>query len=99
MVQAIDNLSRIRGTILSRRPHPTLKAYDSVELELERTEAVEGKADLLVSQRGLKIDLAVPRELLGATRPGAKLECRAKRTPDGAICEAHPKTGDFEISS
>jgi hypothetical protein len=60
---------------------------------------VEGKADLLVSQRGLKIDLAVRRELLGAAGPGAKLECRAKRTPAGAMCEAHPKPGDFKVTS
>jgi hypothetical protein len=92
-------LSRIGGTILSRRPHPTLKGYDIVELELERTEAAEGKADLLVSQRGRKIDLAVRRELLGAAGPGAKLGCRAKRIPAGAMCEARPKPGDFEVTS
>jgi hypothetical protein len=98
MVQAIDNLSRISGKILSRRPHPTIESHDNVELELEHSEAVEGKADLLVSQRGLKIELAVPRTLLGAARAGAKLECRAKRTPAGAMCEAHPKAGDFKVS-
>src|SRR4051794_26582187 len=98
MVQAIDNLSRISGKILSRRPHPTLEGYDIVDLELQRSEAVEGKADLLVWQLGQKVELAVPRKLLGAAGPDARLECRAKRTPAGAMCEAHPKPGDFEIT-
>lgn len=81
----------------SRRPHPTLSDYDIIGLELEHTEAVEGKADLLQSQRGAAIEVAVRRELLGVAGPGAKLQCRAKRTPDGAICEAHPRPGDFAI--
>jgi hypothetical protein len=99
MVQASDNLSRITGTIRSRRPHPTLEGYDLVDLALERSEAAEGKADLLASQRGRNIELAVRRELLGAAGPGATLECRAKRTPAGAMCEARPKPGDFGITA
>ena len=99
MVQASDNLSRIKGTIRSRRPHSTLEGYDLVDLALERSEAVAGKADLLASQHGHTIEVAVRRELLGAAGPGATLECRAKRTPGGAMCEARPKAGDFAITA
>ena len=98
MIVLVWEVSRISGKILSRQPHPTLKGYDIVHLKLERSEPVEGKADLLVSQRGLKVELAVRRELLGSAEPGGQLECRAKRTPDGAMCEAHPKPGDFGIT-
>jgi hypothetical protein len=68
-----------------------------VRLELERAGAVPGKANLLESQQGAAIDVSVRRELLGNAAPGARLRCRAKRTPDGAMCEAHPAPSDFEI--
>jgi hypothetical protein len=97
MVQAIENLSTITGKIVSRRPHPRLEGYDLVELELERVEAVAGKANLLESQQGATIQVAVRRELLGNAAPDARLRCRAKRTPDGAICEARPDPEDFSI--
>ncbi len=97
MVQAIENLSVITGTILSRRPHPRLEGYDMLELELHRAEEVPGKANLLEPVQGTTIQTAVRRELLGDAAPGARLRCRAKRTPDGAICEARPAPNDFVI--
>ena len=97
MVQAIENLSAITGTVVSRQQHPRLEEYDMLELELERVEPVQGKANLLDSQRGTTIQVAVRRELLGDAAPGARVRCRAKRTPDGAICEARPGPEDFAI--
>jgi hypothetical protein len=97
VVQAIENLSAITGRVVSRRQHSQLEGYDVVRLELERAEAVPGKANLLESQQGATIDVAVRRDLLGNAAPGARLRCRAKRTPDGAICEARPSPTDFAI--
>jgi hypothetical protein len=37
------------------------------------------------------------RDLLQNAGPGMKLRCRAKRTPDGAMCEKNPGPGDFEV--
>ncbi len=68
-----------------------------VDLELEQVEAVAGKANLLESQRGATIQVSVRRDLLGEAVPGTRLRCRAKRTPDGAMCEAHPAQEDFAI--
>ena len=83
---------------MSRSPHPRLDGYDLVTLSLERAEAVPDKADLLGSQVGRPIELAVRRALLGGAGAGATLRCRAKRTPDGAMCEPHPDPGDFQVT-
>lgn len=69
-----------------------------VTLALDRAEAVPGKANLLQPLLGSTVEVAVRRALLGDAGPGARLRCRAKRTPDGAMCEPHPEPSDFEIS-
>src|SRR5690349_12562742 len=97
MVQAIENLTVIIGTILSLASHPVLPGYDMVTLRLEETRPVEGKADLISNQLGKEMLVAVRRELLAGARPGTRLQCRAKRTPDGAMCEPHPEEGSFVI--
>ena len=95
MVQGIENLSRIAGRVISRRPHPTLTDYDMLRVALESAAPVEGKADLLGAQVGNEIDVAVRRALISVE--GTRLECRAKRTPDGAMCEPHPDAQDFSL--
>jgi hypothetical protein len=97
MAQAIENLTTIIGTILSLASHPTLPDYTMLILRLEETRPVEGKADLISNQLGNQIRVAVRNELLSDTRPGARMRCRAKRTPDGAMCEPHPEEGGFAI--
>jgi hypothetical protein len=97
MVQGIENLSRIAGRVVARRAHPTLTDYDVLRVALESAAPVEGKADLLGAQVGKEIDVAVRRALIPAGGASARLECRAKRTPDGAMCEPHPDTGDFSL--
>ena len=97
MVQGIENLSRIAGRVISRRPHPTLADYDVLRVALESATPVEGKADLLGAQVGNELDVAVRRALVPQGSAGARLECRAKRTPDGAMCEPHPDAQDFSL--
>lgn len=97
MVQIVENLSRIDGRIVARRAHARLDDYDVVTVELGRVEAVAGKADLLAPLLGKVIEIAVRRSLLADAAPGASLHCRAKRTADGAMCEAHPEPNDFAI--
>jgi hypothetical protein len=97
MVQAIENLTTIIGTILSLASHPTLPGYGMLTLRLEETRPAEGKADLISNQLGNEMRVAVRKELLSDARPGARLRCRAKRTPDGAMCEPHPEEGEFAI--
>jgi len=98
MVQAIENLTTIIGTILSLASHPTLPGYTMLILRLEETRPVEGKADLISNQLGNKIRVAVRNELLSDTRPGARMRCRAKRTPDGQCASHTPRKVDSPFS-
>jgi hypothetical protein len=97
MVQAVENLTTIIGTIVALASHPTLPGYGVVTLRLEEARPVEGKADLISNQLGKEMRVAVRSELLSNARTGARLRCRARRTPDGAICEPHPEAGGFAI--
>ena len=97
-MQMIDNLTRIEGTIVSRSPHPTLAEFDVVGVRLESAQPVEGRADLLSRYQNQEIAVAVRRDLLRSAHNGARLRCRAKRIPEGAMCEPHPEPGDFEVS-
>jgi hypothetical protein len=97
MSQAVENLTQLIGTIVARQPHPRLGDYDIVTLDVERAEAVEGKANLLATAAGDRIDVATRRALLGAAAVGAKVHLRAKRTLDGAMSEPHPEPGNFRI--
>jgi hypothetical protein len=97
MVQMVENLTRISGTVIARRPHDTLNDYDIVTVQLDGAEPVPGKADLLSSHLGSTIDVSVRRALLSNAAPGMHLRCRAKRTPDGAMCEPHPDASEMEV--
>ena len=98
MVQAIENLTRIYGSILQRKPHPRLADYDVLSVNIAHAEPIEGKADLLSQYAGSQMDVVVLRALLGSARQGDELRCRAKRTPDGAMCEPYPEAGDFSVA-
>jgi hypothetical protein len=98
VAEAIENLTRVTGRILERRPHPRLDGWDVVALAVEATSPVAGKADLLSANIGHRLEVAVRSELLGGARPGATLGCLAKFTPDGAMCQPHPAPGAFTVS-
>ena len=98
MIQAVENLTTIVGTILGLASHPSLPGYGVVTLRLEEARPVEGKADLISNQLGRDMQVTGRSELLGGARPGARLRCRARRTPDGAICEPNPEAGGFAIA-
>jgi hypothetical protein len=99
MVQAVDNLTTISGRIRSRSHHPALDGYDLIDLAIERAEPVPGRANLLASQVGKEIGVAIRRELLGNAKPDDHVRCRAKRIPEGAICEPYPEPADFAIEA
>jgi hypothetical protein len=100
-MQAIENLTRLRGRILNRTPHPARTGYDLLTLQVNEAQPVEGKADLLGHHAGGTLDVAVRSELLGdaAAAPGAHVDLRAKMTPDGALAEPHPEAGNFTVSA
>ena len=97
MVQGIENLTQLEGTIVSSKRHLTLPDYDVVTLDVVNAEPVEGKANLLTMSRGSRIDVTVRRALLTSAQPGSRVHLRAKRTMDGAMAEPHPEPGHFRI--
>jgi hypothetical protein len=97
MPQAIENLTQLVGTIVARQPHPRLADYDVVTRDVERAEPVEGKANLLATAAGNRVDVTTRRALLGAAAAGARVHLRAKRTLDGVMCEPHPEPGNFTV--
>ena len=100
-MQGIENLTRLRGRILRRVPHPVRAGYDLLTLQVNETQAVEGKADLLGSHAGGTLDVAVRSELLphAESSDDAQVDLRAKMTPDGALAEPHPEPGNFTVSA
>jgi hypothetical protein len=100
-MQAIENLTRLRGRILKRAPHPARAGYELLTLQVNEATPVQDKADLLGRHAGGQLDVAVRSELLqdAAAMPGALVDLRAKMTPDGAMAEPHPEPGNFVISA
>jgi hypothetical protein len=82
---------------VTRQPHPRLPDYDVVTVDIERADPVEGKANLLGSSPGSRLDVTIRRALLGTAAEGARLHLRAKRTLDGAMSEPHPDPENFKI--
>jgi hypothetical protein len=93
----MENLSQLSGKVLSRKPHPRLPDYDVLTVQLDQIDPVEGKTDLLATRLGSPIELSVRRALLGSTSANVRVRCRAKLTPDGAMCEPYPEPGSFEV--
>lgn len=98
-MQVIENLTRLRGQILSRAPHPARAGYDLVTLQVNATQAVDGKADLLGRHSGQTLDVAVRSELLQGAKGSDEVDLRAKMTPDGALAEPHPEPGHFTLTA
>jgi hypothetical protein len=102
VVAPVENLTRVSGVVTERSPHPELPDWDLVTLLVDRAEAVPGRADLvsgnlLSAGQPSLLPVAVRRELLGAAPVGARLTCRVKFTPNGAMAEPHPAEGDFVV--
>jgi hypothetical protein len=100
-MQAIDNLTRLRGAVLRRSPHPTRPGYELLTVQVDDAQPVEGRADLLGRHRGSALEVAVRAELLPGTPlpSGARVDLRAKMTPDGALAEPHPEAGHFRVGT
>jgi hypothetical protein len=97
VVQGIDNLTRIRGRVLARRPDPRRSGWDVVEVRVEEAGPVAGHADLLSERVGGDLAVAFRRELLAGAGPGARLTFLARSVPEGAIAEPYPADGDLLV--
>ncbi|WP_232547789.1 hypothetical protein [Propioniciclava soli] len=52
MTAPIENRTRLRGTVLGRRPHPDVARWDVLTLDAAAAEPVDGWTDLLSGARG-----------------------------------------------
>ncbi len=94
MVSAPDNLTRLGGPLVARRPHPQLPDWELVLLDVQEAEPVPGRADLLSRRLGERLEVAVPGAVLGAAAPRDHLEVRARLTARGVVAEpVRPGTG------
>src|SRR4029453_1750027 len=81
IVQAIENLTLLSGTVLARKPHPKLPDYDVVTLQVDGAEPVEGKANLLRERAGgARAGEGQPRPAGGRAEPSS--------SPCAAPCSA-----------
>ena len=106
MVSAAPNLTQVTGTIVARRPHPTLADRDVVVLAVDGTQEVPDMRDLVgpaVARAEIRddgrpeVEIAVRRELLGEAGPGWRLTCRVRFTPNGLLAEPHPAVDAFAV--
>ena len=97
MVQAQENLTQLVGTVVATQPHSELPGYETVTVQVEQAQPVEGKANMIAAQPGERMDVSVRRELLEGADVGSRIRFRAKRTVDGVMSEPHPEPGDFTV--
>ncbi len=102
MVSPPPNLTQVSGSILARRPHPTLPDWDVVSLAVDSSSPVPGLRDIAGPRllrtpsvagppaESPQVDVAVRRDLLDSAGPGWHLTCRVKVTPGGLMAEPHP---------
>jgi hypothetical protein len=87
VVSAPDNLTRLGGPLVERRPHRQLPDWELVLLDVQRVEPVPGRADLLSRRLGERLEVAVPGAVLGDAGPSDHLDVRARLTPRGVMAE------------
>jgi hypothetical protein len=101
MVQVVPNRTEIEGTVVSRSAHPTLKDFDLLEVDVERAAQVPGFSDLISSNFGSRIQVAVRRDLLpSGPIEGAHIHGRAWVGGPGALfAEPLPESATSLVTS
>lgn len=97
MVSAVENLSRVVGTITARAGHPALDGWDLVTLSVDRIHSVPGKTDLLSARTDEPLRIAVRRALLGEATVGWWLSGLVRVTPGGPMAQPYPTVGDWQL--
>lgn len=97
MVQSVENLTALSGRLIEAGPHERLAGWDRAVLEVLDAAPVPGKADLLSSRAGQRLEVAVRHDLLGEVAPGAVVRLRAKLHHGDAMAEPHPDPADFGV--
>ena len=100
MVQAIENGTDIRCTILQRRPSASLPDYDELSVTVDAATPVAGLADLISQRVADNLDLLVPRRLLpDGDLARWQLSCRARLAGPGIyMAETDPPPERFQLT-
>lgn len=112
MVQAIENLANITGTVLAVEEHPRLNGWSMLTLQLETVQPLKGSPEIWNGLTGKAQKVAIRNGLLeaagrqsamakphGRVLVNAKLKCPAQLTLDGIMCKPHPEEGTFTLDS
>ncbi|MEU4462400.1 hypothetical protein AB0G20_01530 [Streptomyces sp. NPDC024017] len=95
MVQAIENLTALTTRLVTSQPHPRLKGWDRLVVDVLDARPVAGRADLLSRYVGERLELAVPGALVAGLPPGTVIRLRAKLAGGHAMAEKQPPPGMF----
>ncbi|MGN7200327.1 hypothetical protein [Arthrobacter sp. SAFR-044] len=111
MVQAIENLANITGTVLAIEEHPRLNGWSVLTLQLESVQPLKGSPELWNGRTGQAQQVAIRNGLLeapgtqsAASKPdvaalvNTRLRCPAQLTVDGIMCKPYPEPGTFALS-
>lgn len=111
MVQAIENLATITGTVLAIQRHPRLSGWSLLTLQLESVQPLKGNPELWSGRTGQAQQVAVRTGLLEGSGMesiqagpdevrllGAQLRCAAHLTIDGIMCQPYPEQGSFGLA-
>lgn len=97
MVQATENLTALTIRLVTTGPHPRLKVWDRLGVDVLDAQPVAGYADLLSRHVGHRLDLAVPSSLVAGLVPGTVIRLRARLAGGEALAEKRPPPGTFLV--
>ena len=99
-MQIIENVSRIEGTVVDRRPSTEQPDWDDITVLLEHADKVDDRAELLHDRLGTEVVIGVPRDLLGAAKAGDKLDGHVSVVGPGKIFSAPQSVegGRFDVT-
>jgi hypothetical protein len=84
-MQIIENVSRIDGSIVERRPSTEQLDWDDLTVILKHADKVDDRAELLHERLDTEVVIGVPRDLLGDAKAGDNVEGHVSVVGPGKI--------------
>lgn len=97
MVQAAENLTALTVRVVTTGPHPRLKAWNLLGVDVLDARPVADHADLLSRHVGHRLDLAAPSSLVAGLVPGTVVHLRARLAGGETLTEKRPPPGTFVV--
>lgn len=90
MTQIIENRTDVSGRILALSPHPTLPHYHLAEIQVEKTDAVAGFANLLGWHLGQPLQVSLSNTQAQEVKVGGNVTWRLRKAGPQAVFRADP---------